>query len=187
MTSTLLVQATVTIPGAIIGEAVLSFLGLGVQPPTPSWGVMLQDAQPYLSQAPRLAVSPGSRSCSRRSRSTCSATGCATCSIRGRRADAGRAARGRGPLRPVRHRRRAVHAVDRVSFTLARGRGARDRRRVRLRQERDVHGADCGCCPRPRRVSGAARLRRRSTCSPCRRGGCARSAGARSRWCSRSR
>ena len=59
MTSTLLVQATVTIPGAIVGEAVLSFLGLGVQPPTPSWGVMLQDAQSYLSQAPRLAVYPG--------------------------------------------------------------------------------------------------------------------------------
>ena len=59
MASTLLVQATVTIPGAIIGEAVLSFLGLGVQPPTPSWGVMLADAQSYLSQAPRLAVYPG--------------------------------------------------------------------------------------------------------------------------------
>jgi ABC-type dipeptide/oligopeptide/nickel transport system permease subunit len=59
MTSTLLVQATVTIPGAIIGEAVLSFLGLGVQPPTPSWGTMLQDAQSYLTQAPRLGVYPG--------------------------------------------------------------------------------------------------------------------------------
>jgi len=59
MASTLLVQATVTIPAAIIGEAVLSFLGLGVQPPTPSWGVMLSDAQSYLSQAPRLAIYPG--------------------------------------------------------------------------------------------------------------------------------
>jgi peptide/nickel transport system permease protein len=59
MTSTLLVQATVTIPGAIIGESVLSFLGLGVQPPTPSWGTMLEDAQSYLAQAPRLAVYPG--------------------------------------------------------------------------------------------------------------------------------
>ena len=59
MTSTLLVQVTVTIPAAIIGEAVLSFLGLGVQPPTPSWGVMLADAQSYLSLAPRLAVYPG--------------------------------------------------------------------------------------------------------------------------------
>jgi peptide/nickel transport system permease protein len=59
MTSTLLVQATLTIPGAIVGEAVLSFLGLGVQPPQTSWGVMLQTAQDYLSQAPRLAVFPG--------------------------------------------------------------------------------------------------------------------------------
>jgi peptide/nickel transport system permease protein len=59
MTSTLLVQATVTIPGAIVGEAVLSFLGLGVQAPTPSWGTMLQDAQSYLAQAPRLAFVPG--------------------------------------------------------------------------------------------------------------------------------
>jgi ABC-type dipeptide/oligopeptide/nickel transport system permease subunit len=59
MSSTLLVQATVTIPAAIVGEAVLSFLGLGVQPPTASWGVMLQYAQSYLSQAPRLAVFPG--------------------------------------------------------------------------------------------------------------------------------
>src|SRR5581483_8503712 len=59
MLSTLLVQATVTIPTAIIGEATLSFLGLGVQPPTPSWGVMLADAQSYLTEAPRLAVYPG--------------------------------------------------------------------------------------------------------------------------------
>jgi peptide/nickel transport system permease protein len=59
MTSTLLVQATLTIPGAIIGEAVLSFLGLGVQPPQTSWGVMLQSAQDQLGQAPRLAVYPG--------------------------------------------------------------------------------------------------------------------------------
>jgi peptide/nickel transport system permease protein len=59
MTSTLIVQATVLIPSAIIGEAVLSFLGLGVQPPTPSWGVMLSDAQSYVTQAPRLAIFPG--------------------------------------------------------------------------------------------------------------------------------
>ena len=59
MSSTLIVQATLIIPAAIIGEAVLSFLGLGVQPPTPSWGVMLADAQSYVSQAPRLAIFPG--------------------------------------------------------------------------------------------------------------------------------
>jgi ABC-type dipeptide/oligopeptide/nickel transport system permease subunit len=59
MTSTLIVQATVTIPIAIIGEALLSFLGLGVQPPTPSWGVMLNSAKDYLAEAPRLALFPG--------------------------------------------------------------------------------------------------------------------------------
>ena len=59
MSSTLLVQATVAIPAAIIGESVLSFLGLGVQPPTPSWGVMLSGAQPFLTLASWLAIFPG--------------------------------------------------------------------------------------------------------------------------------
>jgi peptide/nickel transport system permease protein len=59
MLNTLIVQATVTIPAAIIGEATLSFLGLGVQPPTPSWGVMLASAQSFVTQAPRLALYPG--------------------------------------------------------------------------------------------------------------------------------
>jgi ABC-type dipeptide/oligopeptide/nickel transport system permease subunit len=59
MTNTLLVQATLTIPGAIVGEAILSFLGLSVQPPSVSWGTMLNEAEPYLTQAPRLAVYPG--------------------------------------------------------------------------------------------------------------------------------
>jgi peptide/nickel transport system permease protein len=59
MAGTLIVQATVTIPTAIIGEALLSFLGLGVQPPTPSWGVMLSAAQPFIDQAPRLVIVPG--------------------------------------------------------------------------------------------------------------------------------
>ena len=57
--SPLLVQATVTIPGAIIGESLLSFLGLGVQPPTASWGVMLASAQSYIAQGPWLALFPG--------------------------------------------------------------------------------------------------------------------------------
>lgn len=55
----LIVQATVAIPVGIIGEAVLSFLGLGVQPPNPSWGVMLTSAQQFLAQAPQLAIYPG--------------------------------------------------------------------------------------------------------------------------------
>lgn len=59
ITNTLLVQATVLIPSAIIAEAILSFLGLGVQPPAPSWGVMLSSAQSYISQAPWIALWPG--------------------------------------------------------------------------------------------------------------------------------
>ncbi|HET7389092.1 MAG TPA: ABC transporter permease [Nocardioidaceae bacterium] len=55
----LVVQVTVGIPAAIIGAAVLSFLGLGVQPPTPAWGTMLSEAQQYVSQAPWFAVFPG--------------------------------------------------------------------------------------------------------------------------------
>jgi peptide/nickel transport system permease protein len=57
--SSLLVQATVSIPIAIIAEAVLSFLGLGVQPPTPSWGTMLNAAQQFLDSAPWMAWWPG--------------------------------------------------------------------------------------------------------------------------------
>jgi peptide/nickel transport system permease protein len=57
--SSLLVQATVSIPIAIIAEAVLSFLGLGVQPPTPSWGSMLNTAQQFLDSAPWMAWWPG--------------------------------------------------------------------------------------------------------------------------------
>ena len=57
--SSLLVQATVSVPIAIIAEAVLSFLGLGVQPPTPSWGTMLNAAQQFLESAPWMAWWPG--------------------------------------------------------------------------------------------------------------------------------
>jgi peptide/nickel transport system permease protein len=59
MAGTLLVQATVWIPQIIILEAVLSFLGLGVQPPTPSWGTMLSSAQPFISLDAWLAIFPG--------------------------------------------------------------------------------------------------------------------------------
>ncbi|MBI1743210.1 ABC transporter permease [Candidatus Acetothermia bacterium] len=55
----LMVQATVSIAGAIIAESTLSFLGLGVQPPTPSWGSMLNVAQGFLNQAPWMAWWPG--------------------------------------------------------------------------------------------------------------------------------
>ena len=54
-----LVQGTLAIAAAIIAEASLSFLGLGQQPPDPSWGSMLNAAQRFLTQAPWLAVFPG--------------------------------------------------------------------------------------------------------------------------------
>jgi peptide/nickel transport system permease protein len=57
--SAVIVQATVAIPQVIIGESVLSFLGLGIQPPSPSLGVMLSEAQQYAAKAPWTAVIPG--------------------------------------------------------------------------------------------------------------------------------
>jgi peptide/nickel transport system permease protein len=55
----LIVQATIQFALAILAEAALSYLGLGTQPPTPSWGRMLNEAQRQLFQAPQLAVYPG--------------------------------------------------------------------------------------------------------------------------------
>lgn len=57
--SAIIVQATVIIPVAVIGEAILSFLGLGIQPPGSSLGIMLSDAQQYIFRAPSAAVFPG--------------------------------------------------------------------------------------------------------------------------------
>jgi peptide/nickel transport system permease protein len=53
------VQATLGMGGAILAEASLSFLGLGVQPPTPSWGTMLSYGRSHLLEAPHLTVVPG--------------------------------------------------------------------------------------------------------------------------------
>jgi peptide/nickel transport system permease protein len=55
----LIVQASLGMAGAVLSEASLSFLGLGVQPPTPSWGVMLNDARSFLRVAPHLLIFPG--------------------------------------------------------------------------------------------------------------------------------
>lgn len=57
--SVLIVQATIQFALAILAEAALSYLGLGTQPPQPSWGRMLSEAQSLLFQAPMLAVYPG--------------------------------------------------------------------------------------------------------------------------------
>jgi peptide/nickel transport system permease protein len=58
--SPLIVQATITFPVAILAEAALSYLGLGTQPPQPSWGLMLRDAQNFLALSPWFALFPGS-------------------------------------------------------------------------------------------------------------------------------
>ena len=57
--ASLIVQATIQFAIAILAEAALSYLGLGTQPPMPSWGRMLNEAQTQLFQAPQLAVYPG--------------------------------------------------------------------------------------------------------------------------------
>ena len=51
--------ARATVANAILAESYISFLGYGIQPPTPSWGNMLNNAQQYLSSAPWLAIFPG--------------------------------------------------------------------------------------------------------------------------------
>ena len=54
-----LVQATLGMAGAMLSEAALSFLGLGVQPPTPSWGTMINGGRVHLLDAPHLTIFPG--------------------------------------------------------------------------------------------------------------------------------
>jgi len=53
-----IVQAAIGMAGAILAEATMSFLGLGVPPPTPSWGSMLNDARSHLFDAPHLVLFP---------------------------------------------------------------------------------------------------------------------------------
>jgi len=55
----IVVSATLTVANAILMEAYVSYLGYGIQPPTPSWGNMLNNAQEYLTSAPWLAIIPG--------------------------------------------------------------------------------------------------------------------------------
>ena len=55
----LMVQATIQFALAILAEAGLAYLGLGTQPPNPSWGRMLNEAQTYMHRAPLLAIFPG--------------------------------------------------------------------------------------------------------------------------------
>jgi peptide/nickel transport system permease protein/oligopeptide transport system permease protein len=57
--ASIVVYATMNIGGAILTESALSYLGMGVTPPNPSWGVMIQDGQTYLATQPWLMIMPG--------------------------------------------------------------------------------------------------------------------------------
>ena len=59
LSGTIVVQATASLAYAILTEATLGFLGLGVQPPTPTWGSMLSDARTYIYSSPGLTIFPG--------------------------------------------------------------------------------------------------------------------------------
>lgn len=58
VTAPLLVQGTIAISGAILNESALSFLGLGIQPPNPSWGGMISEARKYMELAPGMIIWP---------------------------------------------------------------------------------------------------------------------------------
>ncbi len=59
ISSALIVQTTLTLPVLVLSASALSFLGLGVQPPTPEWGAMLNEAKDFMRTAPHLMVGPG--------------------------------------------------------------------------------------------------------------------------------
>ena len=152
--SILIVQATIQFALAILAEAALSYLGLGTQPPQPSWGRMLNDAQSLLFQSPLLAVYPGlvdrdrgagTQSVGRRA--------CGICSIRGCRGSGddrqGNAAdRSREFARPAQYQPRPGRRRARRQLFAGARRNARPDRRVRLRQVGDRDGADGVCCRR---------------------------------------
>ena len=57
--NTVLVQSSLRVGQVIVAESVLSFLGIGLQPPTPSWGSMINEGLEYLQTAPHLTLFPG--------------------------------------------------------------------------------------------------------------------------------
>lgn len=77
-----IVSMTASLGGAILAEANLSFLGMGITPPTPSWGAMVSGGYKYLSTQPSLPLLPALRSSSWCSASICAATLCAMPSTR---------------------------------------------------------------------------------------------------------
>ena len=124
MLGPIIVIGTLGMGGAVLAEASLSFLGLGIRPPFPSWGSMLSEARDQITTAPWLSVFPGLAIFLTVLASICSATACATSSIRNRGAgghDRRAAARGRRLRIDLDGRRGRVAAVKDVSFTIGRG------------------------------------------------------------------
>ena len=80
----IIVYSTLVVASYILAEAALSFLGVGIKLPTSSWGNLLSSAPEFYTSQPWLMLWPGLAVSSRRWRSTCSATGSATPSIRAR-------------------------------------------------------------------------------------------------------
>ena len=78
LVSPILVQGTFIFAYAMLAEAGLSFLGLGVSPEIPTWGTMIAAGRQYVGQADWMTLFPGSRSCSPCCRCRWSATACAT-------------------------------------------------------------------------------------------------------------
>ena len=127
----LIVEASLRVTYAILLGSALSFLGLGAQPPSSDWGLMIAEARSFIDRAPWIALAPGLRHVpARSSASTCSAMACASGSIRACKSPAsGRPDAmtcDRRPHRPLSHaRRRRSTALTAVSLSARQGRDAR--------------------------------------------------------------
>ncbi len=166
--------ATLDIGHMALHVAGLSFLGLGVQPPTPEWGVMINDARPFFWTRPFLVVWPGWRSRSRSSPSTASATPCATASTRRSRRGAAceradPADRGAPRRDPASGRAGAFGAGRHPVPAYRPGAGPRRRQRVRqvARLRRPPRRAAAGHPEGGRRASSSTGRRRRRCPPPC--------------------
>ena len=107
--SAILVKTSLDFGFVILVGAALSYLGLGVQPPTPDLGTMVASGADFLPERWWESLFPAPRSCSRRSASTCSATACATCSTS--RAFDERRAAARRPITDTRLRERGARCA----------------------------------------------------------------------------
>ena len=148
--NTLVVQATIQFSLGILAEAALSYVGLGAQPPTPSWGQMLADSQTLIALAPQLAHPAGPCHRLHRARPQPAwATGCATSSIRACGGAGDEPARRRDLTLAI----GATPILNGVVLDVERRRGARHHRRIRLGQV-DDGAVDHAAAAAPARVAG---------------------------------